>query len=63
LRDLRRPTLILHGAQDLGFPVQVAHRLHAAVPHSELSLVAEAGHAAHFERQAEWLGRVRAFLA
>jgi pimeloyl-ACP methyl ester carboxylesterase len=63
LRELRRPTLILHGAHDLGFPVQVAHRLHAAVPRSELSLVPEAGHAAHFERQADWVGRVRSFLA
>jgi pimeloyl-ACP methyl ester carboxylesterase len=61
LRDLARPTLILHGAQELGFPVQVAHRLHAAVPHSELALIEGAGHAAHFERRADWVARLRAF--
>jgi pimeloyl-ACP methyl ester carboxylesterase len=63
LRELRRPTLILHGARELGFPVAVAHRLHAAVPHSDLALVAGAGHAAHFERRAEWVARLRSFLA
>ncbi|GII23091.1 alpha/beta fold hydrolase [Planosporangium mesophilum] len=62
LRELDRPTLILHGAQELGFPVQVAHRLHAAVPHSELALIDGAGHAAHFEKRAEWVARLRAFL-
>ncbi|WP_219418154.1 alpha/beta fold hydrolase [Pseudonocardia nigra] len=62
LRGRRRRTLILHGAEDLVFPVEVAHRLHAAVPHSELALVADAGHAAHVERRSEWVGRLRRFL-
>jgi pimeloyl-ACP methyl ester carboxylesterase len=62
LRELGRPVLIVHGERELGFPVQVAHRLHAAVPGSRLALVADAGHAAHFERRAEWVAAVRAFL-
>ena len=62
LRAAARPTLILHGAGDLGFPVEVAHRLHAAVPHSELAVIDRAGHAPHFERRAEWVARLRAFL-
>ncbi|HZG89768.1 MAG TPA: alpha/beta hydrolase [Pseudonocardia sp.] len=62
LRNLRRPTLILHGAQDLVFPVRAAHRLHAAVPLSELAVLDDAGHAAHFEARAGWVDRVRAFL-
>jgi pimeloyl-ACP methyl ester carboxylesterase len=62
LRAAGRPTLILHGAGDLGFPVEVAFRLHAAVPHSELAVVDRGGHAAHFERRAEWVARLRDFL-
>jgi pimeloyl-ACP methyl ester carboxylesterase len=62
LRAAARPTLILHGAGDLGFPVEVAHRLHAAVPHSELAVIEAAGHAAHFERRTEWVAALRAFL-
>lgn len=62
LRALSRPTLILHGAGDLGFPVEVAQRLHAAVPHSELAVIEGAGHAAHFERREEWVARLREFL-
>jgi pimeloyl-ACP methyl ester carboxylesterase len=62
LNTLARPTLILHGARDLCFPFQVARRLHAAVPHSELALVDDAGHAAHFEQRAEWVALLRTFL-
>jgi pimeloyl-ACP methyl ester carboxylesterase len=32
LRDFGRLVLLLHGEQDMGFPVEYAHRLHAAVP-------------------------------
>ncbi|MGW7683601.1 alpha/beta fold hydrolase [Kribbella sp. NPDC054772] len=39
LRDFAKPVLVLHGAQDMGFPVQVAHRLHAAVPRSQLAVI------------------------
>ncbi len=63
LRDRGRPTLIVHGAQDLVLPVAAAHRLHAAVPHSELAVLDDAGHAAHFERRSAWVDGVRAFLS
>jgi pimeloyl-ACP methyl ester carboxylesterase len=62
LRQLGRPTMILHGAHDLGFPVQVARDLHTAVPHSELAIINGAAHAAHFEKRTEWAARLRAFL-
>ncbi|WP_214404851.1 alpha/beta fold hydrolase [Pseudonocardia lacus] len=62
LRELGRRVLVLHGEHDLGFPVAVARRLHAAVPGSRLVVVPGAGHAAHFERRAEWVGAVRGFL-
>ena len=62
LRDLGKPIMILHGAQDMGFPVQVARRLHAAVPASELVIVDQAGHMAQFERPSVWAAHVRTFL-
>ncbi len=37
LRDFAKPILILHGAKDMGFPVQLAERLHAAVPNEPTS--------------------------
>lgn len=56
------PVLILHGEHDMVFPPEVAHRLHAALPGSELAIVAEAGHMAHFDNAERWLGALRAFL-
>jgi pimeloyl-ACP methyl ester carboxylesterase len=55
--------LILHGAQEMSFPVEVARRLHAEVPASTLVEIPDAAHMAHFDNPAEWLGAVRAFLA
>ena len=62
VREAGRPTLILHGADDYGFPVQVAHRLHDAVPETRLTVLENAGHMAHFECRDEWVGHVRRFL-
>jgi pimeloyl-ACP methyl ester carboxylesterase len=62
LRKSGKPTLILHGAQDMGFPVQLARRLHAAVPHSNLAVIGQAGHMAHFEQPQLWLDALRQFL-
>jgi pimeloyl-ACP methyl ester carboxylesterase len=56
------PVLILHGRQDMVFPLEVARRLHDAVPASRLVIVDEAGHMAHFDNPAAWLGALRAFL-
>lgn len=63
LRDLGRPVLILHGAQDMGFHVRAAHRLHAAVPDSALHVIEQAGHMAQFEQPAEWARAVLDFLS
>lgn len=62
LRSFGRPVLILHGEQDLGFPVSMARRLHAGVPGSVLAIVEEAGHMAQFEHPETWAGHLRAFL-
>lgn len=62
LRDFAKPILILHGAKDMGFPVQLAHRLHAAVP-SQLQVIAGTAHMCHFEQPQIWSSHIRQFLA
>jgi pimeloyl-ACP methyl ester carboxylesterase len=63
LRDFGGPILILHGAQDMGFPVQVAERLHEAVPATQLRIIDEAGHMAQFDQSQAWATAVIDFLA
>ncbi|GLZ80758.1 acetyltransferase [Actinorhabdospora filicis] len=62
LREWGGPLLILHGEQDMGFPLPVAERLHEEVPGSVLAVVPAAGHMAHFENPALWAGNVTLFL-
>ena len=62
LRSFARPTLILHGAQDMCFPVSLARQLHAAVPNSELHVIDQVGHMAHFEQPQQWSSAVSEFL-
>ncbi len=54
--------LILHGEMDMVFPLQLAKRLHGAVPASELAIIADVGHMSHFEEPLRWAGRIRSFL-
>lgn len=63
LRDWGGPILILHGEQDMGFPLPLAERLHAALPASELAVITGAAHLCHFEQPDEWAQRIRSFLA
>jgi pimeloyl-ACP methyl ester carboxylesterase len=62
LRDFGKPILILHGEKDMGFPVQLAHRLHAAVPSTHLTVIPEAAHMCHFEKPDLWADHLRQFL-
>jgi pimeloyl-ACP methyl ester carboxylesterase len=62
LRDFGGPILILHGAHDMGFPVQVAQRLHDAVPTASLRIIDAAGHMAHFDQPQAWSSAVLDFL-
>jgi pimeloyl-ACP methyl ester carboxylesterase len=62
LSDLDLPVLILHGEQDMRFPVSVALRLHQAVPHSQLAVLPATGHLAHIERTDAWNAAVWAFF-
>jgi pimeloyl-ACP methyl ester carboxylesterase len=47
----------------VSFPVQVAQRLHRAVPGSLLEVIEQAGHMAHFDRPEAWSIAVIEFLA
>lgn len=62
LREWGGPVLILHGEQDMVFPLPVAERLHEEVPDSALAVIPAAGHMAHFENPALWAGNVTIFL-
>jgi pimeloyl-ACP methyl ester carboxylesterase len=57
------PVLILHGAREMVFPVDVARRLHAEVPASTLAEIPGAAHMAHFDNPRPWLAAIRSFLA
>lgn len=63
LRDFTGPTLVLHGAQDMAFPIQVAQRLRDAVSTASLRIIDRAGHMTHFERPDAWSAAVLEFLA
>jgi len=62
LRTFNKPILILHGDKDMGFPVQLAHRLHTAVPTSHLTVIPNTAHMAHFENPELWSQHIRQFL-
>ena len=55
-------TLVMAGADDQRY-IAFAHRLCALIPHSEIALVAGAGHAAHLERPAEVASLLGAHLS
>ncbi len=63
LTAFERPILILHGGKDMGFPVQLAQRLHRVVPNSELEIIDDAAHMCQFEKPDAWAARIRSFLA
>jgi pimeloyl-ACP methyl ester carboxylesterase len=62
LQAFAKPILILHGEQDMGFPVQLAYRLHAAVPGTQLAVIPQTAHMCHFEKPDVWSNHIRQFL-
>lgn len=59
LGELTMPVLVLWGADDALFPVDVGRRLAAALPHSRLEVVEGSGHLPTLEMPRE-AGRVMA---
>jgi pimeloyl-ACP methyl ester carboxylesterase len=56
------PVLILHGVNEMSFPIETARRLHAALPAGTLAEIPGAAHMAHFDNPTRWLAAIRQFL-
>lgn len=63
LGGIDRPVLVIHGTEDGLLPPAEAEAMHSALPHSRLTLVANAGHLVNLEQPDEFNGAVRDFLA
>ncbi len=61
-RDLRMPTLVLVGDQDMATPVASAEALRAAIPGARLEVVADASHIPTAEQPAAVAGALLRFL-
>jgi pimeloyl-ACP methyl ester carboxylesterase len=62
LRDAGVPLLIVHGEHEMSFPLTLARRLHEDVPGSQLAVVSDAAHMAHFDNPDAWTTAIRDFL-
>jgi len=62
LPQIRAPTLIVHGDQDVLIPVQNAYILHERIPGSRLHIIEGAGHVYFWERPREAAQAVIDFL-
>jgi len=61
ISTISTPTLIVHGDHDL-LDVAVAESIARLIPHSELSIIAHAGHMPFWEAPEEFFARVENFL-
>ncbi|MEZ0486937.1 alpha/beta fold hydrolase [Fibrella aquatica] len=62
LPQIAQPTLVIGGRNDQFTPVWMSEEVAAAIPHSELHLYDEAGHAFHWECIDDFNPRVRDWL-
>lgn len=62
LKDIKVPTLIIHGADDQLIPVEEAQAMHASIPKSRLEIIPEAGHLPNLEQIEVYNHLIRAFL-
>jgi 3-oxoadipate enol-lactonase len=62
LATIHCPTLILVGDQDVLTPPALSEQMHRAIPGSELSVIANAGHLSHLEQPAAFIEIVSRFL-
>jgi pimeloyl-ACP methyl ester carboxylesterase len=62
LRDVRVPTLIVHGREDRIEPLSRAEELHSGIPGSDLVSLDGCGHWPFVERRAEFVAAVTTFL-
>ena len=62
LETLAPPTIAIAGSADMTTPAVMMRQFVAHIPHCELHLVAEAGHAAFWEQPEVWNGLVLEFI-
>jgi pimeloyl-ACP methyl ester carboxylesterase len=63
LPEVRVPTLLLCGAEDVRSPLEVVEVMHAAIPGSTLVVLPEVGHMANLEAPEAFNRAVRSFLS
>ena len=63
LGDVRRPVLVVQGAEDRMCPPACAEELAAAIPGARVQSIAGAGHVAHLEKPGEVNAAIAAFAA
>jgi pimeloyl-ACP methyl ester carboxylesterase len=61
LRRIDIPTLVLWGDDDRRSPIQVAHKLHGAIPAAQLAIIPNAGHVSNMEQPEAFNAHVRRF--
>jgi pimeloyl-ACP methyl ester carboxylesterase len=61
LREVRTPTLILHGAEDAVVPVDVARQYAGALPNATLEILPDCPHLIDYENPDALAARIAAF--
>ena len=61
LREVSTPTLVLHGAEDVIVPVDVARQYAQALPNARLEVVPDGGHLVEYENPAAIAERIATF--
>ena len=62
LAQLGKPILLLHGRQDMTFPVDLVTPTVELIPTACSAVIDEAGHMAHIDQPEAWLAALREFL-
>ena len=60
--EIHIPTLIVCGEEDQPTPPELSRDLHAMIPHSQLAMIAGAGHLTNLETPSKFNGQVDTFL-
>ena len=63
LGEIKTPTLVICGEQDMGTPPAMAQTLHAGIAGSELVMIPNAAHLSNMEQPAAFLAAVEKFYA
>lgn len=62
ITELRQPTLVLAGQDDVMVPVRLSQELAAGLPHASLKVIAAGGHMFMQEQAEETVRAIEAFL-